>query len=61
MPLSDKTKSQILDLIKREIQPEIDAAVAKKAEIEKFRSNLGLYLKLPYIKVPYIKIPYVKI
>jgi hypothetical protein len=62
MPLSDKTKNHILDLIKKDMQPELDAVHAKKATVDKLRaSSTGFYVKFPYVKSPYIKLPYVKL
>lgn len=62
MPLSDKTKSEILAMIKKDMQAEMDAAAAKKSQVEGVRASaLGFYIKLPYIKNPYLKLPYLKI
>jgi hypothetical protein len=62
MPLSDRTKNQILDMIKKEMQQEIDEQQKKKADIDRLKASAAglFYIKLPYIKNPYIKIPYLK-
>jgi hypothetical protein len=63
MPLSDKTKNQILDMIKKDMQPEIDAMHAKKTALEKARASAagGFYVKFPYLKTPYVKLPYIQL